>query len=110
MKTRTVMIAAALAALATPALTTPAIAADRSITVTSSDLDLTQSADRAKLDGRIETAARMICETGARDAAALKAERECQADAIANATAQKNLAVAKARDVRLAAITVDPDA
>lgn len=105
MKTRTVMIAAALAALATPA-----VAADRSIIVTSSDLDLTQSADRAKLDSRIETATRMICETGARDAAALKAERECQADAIANATAQKNLAVAKARDVRLAAITVDPDA
>jgi UrcA family protein len=109
MKNRIVVIAAALAALS-PALAAPAVAADRSVTVSVGDLDLNSGKGRAMLDRRIETAARMACDTGARDAASLRLERECQASAIADASADAKVAIADAHQVRLATIAVNPGA
>lgn len=109
MKTRILTIAAAFAALSAPALTTPAIASERSVTVSVEDLDLTGSADRAKLDSRIATAARIACDSGARDAGSLRMERECRAAAIADATAQAKIAMV-GEQLRLAAIEVSPGA
>ncbi|MEL7728466.1 UrcA family protein [Citromicrobium bathyomarinum] len=109
MKTRILTIAAALAALSAPVLTTPAIASERSVTVSVEDLDLTGSADRAKLESRIATAARIACDSGARDAASLKMERECRAAAIADATARAKVAMV-GEQPRLAAIEVSPGA
>ena len=109
MKTRFAALATALTALAISGAT-PAAAADRAVTVTIGDLDLSASADRAILDRRIATAARFACDSGARDAASLKAERECRTAAVAEATAKAKVAIAGARETRFAAIALDPEA
>ena len=105
MNTRNVIFAAALAAIAMPAA-----AADRSVDVPVADLDLSQAADRAVLDSRIENAARKACASGMRGVAARQVENECRAQAIADATRQAELAIKSDRDTRLATLARDPGA
>lgn len=109
MKTCNVIFAAALAAIALPA-TAPAVAATPSIDVPVADLDLSQAADRAVLDSRIERAARKVCSSGMKGANAQRIESECRAQAVSNAARQADLAIASARETRFASITVDPGA
>ena len=107
MKTRNVIFAAALAAIALP---TTATAADRSIAVPVADLDLSQAADRAVLDSRIERAARKACASGVKGAAAQRIESECRAQAVESASRQADLAIANHGEPRLASIAIDPGA
>lgn len=103
MKKTTVLAAAAFAAIATP------LAAEDlpSASVRIADLDLSQEADRGKLDRRIDNAARRMCRVEARDAEARKAERACRLAVEADAAPKVELAIAKARSERFAAIDLD---
>lgn len=101
---KTVAIAAAL-------LTAPAIAyaSDEvpSYTVETRDLALTTEAGIARLDARIEYAAKSMCYTGSRDSQSLRAEAACRKDVIESNAAAVRLAVANAnaRKIRVAATT-----
>lgn len=77
--------AAILAAIAAPvaASTTPDDVT--SIAVDVRDLDLSQPADRARADRRVNAAVRSLCETsGQRTLAARTAEAECKKEALAS--------------------------
>ena len=99
---KTIAIAAAL--LAAPAV---AHASDEvpSYTVKTGDLALTTEAGIARLDARIEYAAKSMCFTGGRDSQSLRAEAACRKDVIDSNAAAARLAVAKAnaRKFRVAA-------
>ena len=98
----------AIAAAALAALATPAIAHDSlSVSVDVTDLDLTQDADREKLERRIDNAARRACRLGGFDAETRRAERECRLAIIENADEQVDLAIAKARSEHFATIRLD---
>ncbi|MBB3032934.1 UrcA family protein [Alteriqipengyuania lutimaris] len=107
MNTRNVILAAALAAIALP---TAAVAADRSVDISVADLDLSQAADRAVLDTRIDRAVRKVCATGTRGVTAQHIEAECRAQVAGKAAQQAELAIADARETRLATIALDPEA
>lgn len=103
MKKTIVFAAAALAALATPAAAKDA----PTVRVGIADLDLTQAADREKLEQRIATKARIMCRSGARGVAAIQAERACRLAVTADAASKIELAIAEARHKRLATIALD---
>ena len=105
MKKTLVFAAAACAALTHPS----AASADEvpTATIDISDLDLTQSADREKLGRRIQQTARKICHVDDRDLASRRAETECRAAVLSDAVAKVELAVAAAREERLAALAID---
>ncbi|MBX7540741.1 UrcA family protein [Qipengyuania sphaerica] len=106
MKNTIVFAAAALAAIATPA-----IAADTpTATVDTSGLDLTKRADQLRLEERVDTAARLICRSGNRDAMSRKLERECRASGEADAAPKIALAIAAARKERFATVHLGPNA
>ena len=79
--TATVLAAAALApAAATASVREPAV-----VSVDVSDLDLSQSADRARADRRITAAVRSLCYTGGpRTISARNAEAACRDAAMAS--------------------------
>ena len=99
---KTIAIAAAL--LAAPAV---AHASDEApgYTVETRDLALTTEAGIARLDARIEYAAKSMCFTGGRDSQSLRAEAACRKDVIDSNAAAVRLAVANANaaKVRVAA-------
>lgn len=98
----------ALAAAALAVIATPAIAGEApEISVPTADLDLTQDADQAKLERRIDNAARRACRLGGFDTATRKAERECRLAFMENAASEMEVAIADARAARFATIAID---
>ena len=73
--------------------------------VKTSDLDLTTEAGIARLDARVEYAAKAMCASGRRDVASQRIEAECRADVIETNRRIVQLAIAKAKadKVRFAA-------
>ena len=103
---KTVLIAAALAAL--PA---QAIARDiPSIAVKTTDLDLASAKDQDRLESRVERAIRKACTVGGKDLTVMAAEKQCRAELREAANVEVRLAIAAAREDRFAALDVDPDA
>jgi UrcA family protein len=80
-----VAVAAAIVAAITPAAASAGTREAASITVDVRDLDLTQPADRARADRRVNAAIRSLCNaTGERGVAARNAEAACRAEALAS--------------------------
>lgn len=73
-------------------------------TVNIADLDLTTPAGIARLDARVEYAARSMCYSGGRDGQSLRFEAECRKDVIESNRPAVRLAIANATKVRMAAI------
>lgn len=68
-----------------------------SIAVDIHDLDLTEADDQARLATRVRSAARRVCATNLRSINDLRFERECMADALADALPQAERVIAQAR-------------
>lgn len=107
MMTRTLILALSLTVAAVPAAaqTEGATAA-----VSTNDLDLTRAADRDRLDTRIKSAARRLCQTGLRGTAEDARKSACIAAALADAEPQADRAIAQARGgTQLALLMVKAD-
>lgn len=80
-------------------LSPPAFAGEeRSVPVRYGDLDLTSDADVAKLDKRIRSAARRVCDDhGTRDIERMMLASQCRNDALTQARPKVEFAVAAAR-------------
>ena len=78
--------------------------------VKTSDLDLTTEAGIARLDARVEYAAKAMCSSGRRDVASQRIEAECRSDVIDSNRRMVQLAIAKAKadKVRFAATAANP--
>lgn len=100
----TTAIAAALAIIPAAASASPINATEFSETVSHDDLDLTTREGASKLDERVRTRIRQLCQNGGRDGASLRLERECRMSALADAGHKIRVAIANARvdRVRLA--------
>ena len=92
---RTALIASLALAIAAPAL-----AADGSVQIQTSDLDLSTPADQHRLDARVERAARRLCDSGMRNLAAITAENRCIAAALLSVAPQTTRAIALAQGTR----------
>jgi len=106
MKTFTTAFALAAIAIAAPATA----ASDRSVTIDTSDLDLSSAEGRATLDQRVGTAAKRVCDNGWRDAEARKFAKQCEAEVRASIAPQLRTAMASDRAERLASIRIEPAA
>lgn len=93
MMTRTLILALSLSATVVPAA---AWAEDKTATVRIDDLDLTRAADRERLDTRLKSAARSVCQAAARGAAENSRRAACVSDALAQAEPQTRSAIAQA--------------
>ena len=103
---KTVLIAAALAIL--PA---QAIASDiPSINVDITGLDLASTKDQDRLNSKVERAIRKACTVGGKGLTVQNAEQACRAELRTAADAEVRLAIAAARQSRLAALEIDPGA
>ena len=103
---KTVLLAAALAILPTQA-----IARDiPSIAIETTDLDLASAKDQDRLESRVERAIRKACTIGGKGVTVMAAEKQCRAELREAADVEVRLAIAAAREDRLAARDVDPDA
>jgi UrcA family protein len=90
--------AAAAVALA---FAVPASAGVRTVEVSVSDLDLNRPSAQQRLDERIDRAVRKVCRTKvAQNLGERQDVAECEANARADAEAQKALRIAEHRDVR----------
>ncbi len=80
-----------------------------SYTVKTSDLDLTTEAGIARLDERVEYAAKAMCLSESRDIASKRIEAECRFDVIEGNRPMVRLTIAKAKSakVRFAATAVN---
>ena len=94
MMTRTLILALSLTAAAAPAAaqTEGATAA-----VSTHDLDLTRATDRDRLDTRLKSAARRLCQSGLRGTAENARQSACMAAALASAAPQAERAIAQAQ-------------
>ena len=94
MMTRTLILALSLTVAAVPAAaqTEGATAA-----VSTHDLDLTRATDRDRLDTRLKSAARRLCQSGLRGIAENARQSACVADALANAEPKAEQAIAQAQ-------------
>ena len=94
MMTRTLILALSLTVATVPAAaqTEGATAA-----VSTAGLDLTQAADRGRLDTRLKSAARRLCQSGLRGTAENARQSACIAAALANAAPQAEQAIAQAQ-------------
>lgn len=82
-------------------LLSPSMADDAaSVAIETRDLDLTEAGDQARLATRVRTAARRVCATNSRSIDDLRFERECIADALAEAMPLAERAIADARSGR----------
>lgn len=61
------------------------------------DLDLTAREGVARLDERVRTKVRQMCQNGGRDGASLRLERECRESALAATAPAVRMAIANAR-------------
>lgn len=100
---------AAAATLATVGIagTAQAAPAGRQMMVSFADLDLASSAGAAELDRRIGRAARLVCATSERGAAAATTEYQCRSAALNAAAPQMQTALATARSGNAYAATTD---
>ncbi|MHA7818286.1 MAG: UrcA family protein [Erythrobacter sp.] len=106
-----IIIAAAAALIALPATASASTveAKDFSVSVKHRDLDLSTSEGASRLDERVRTRIRQMCQTGGRDSDSRRLESECRESALAATMPQIDLAIAEARaERRLAASTVTP--
>ena len=94
MMTRTLILALSLTVATVPAAaqTEGATAA-----VSTAGLDLTQAADRERLDTRVKSAARRLCYSGLRGTAENVRQSACIAAALASAAPQAERAIAQAQ-------------
>jgi UrcA family protein len=82
---KTIITAATIATALVPAAATAAPRDEASVRVDVSDLDLSQPADRARADRRINAAVRSLCYTsGARSVSTRNAEAACRDQALAS--------------------------
>lgn len=96
MMTRTLILALSLTVAATPAAA--AETDTPSIEVRIDNLDLTQAADRDRLDTRLKSAARRLCRSGLRGLAENARQTACVADVLAHSEPQADRAIARAQD------------
>lgn len=61
------------------------------------DLDLAAPGDIIRLDERVRTKVRQLCQNGGRDGASLRLERECRESALAATAPAVRMAIANAR-------------
>jgi len=110
-RSRTFMPMALMAAVAMTCLqgaafagTSPAQSDHRIAEVNSTGLNLAKSVDVDALDARIKRAARAVCvPTDWRNLKQAAASTRCQRDAIANAQAERDVMVARAEAMQMAA-------
>lgn len=105
---RTTLSLAFVAAVAMTCLQGAAFAAEapapRSVEIDVAGLNLASPDVQAALDARIRRAARQACNTASyRDLGAMRISAQCEADAIAAASARRDLLAARAQGDRLAA-------
>ncbi|MBJ7500489.1 MAG: UrcA family protein [Sphingopyxis sp.] len=104
MMTRTLILALSLTAAAVPAA---AQVETETAAVRIDDLDLSRATGRERLDTRLKSAARSICQTGARGAAENSRRAACVSAALAQAEPQTRNAIAQAeRGTRLALLMI----
>lgn len=96
MMTRTIALALSLTIAAAPAIAAPpAEASTHEIRI--DDLDLTSARDQRRLEIRIKSAARRICDDGIGGAAARAQQSECMTTTLAAARPQTDRAIARAQ-------------
>jgi UrcA family protein len=97
MKTLLTISAAAAALIASPAAAQSPIPVDAQLVVSYADLDLSTEAGVRTLDRRILTAVQQACGASSDfDPAGKNRIRECQAETLAQARAQRDVAIAAA--------------
>jgi UrcA family protein len=94
MMTRTLILALSLTAVAMPVA---AQAEEKAATVRIDNLDLTRATDRDRLDSRLKSAARSVCNTGLRGTAENSRRAACVSAALAEAGPQAQRAIAQAQ-------------
>ena len=95
MMTRTLILALSLTAIAMPAA---AHAEDKAATVRIDDLNLSRATDRDRLDTRLKSAARAVCNTGLHGAAENSHRAACVSAALAQTEPQAKRAIAQAQN------------
>ena len=92
-------LALATALMLTPAaaLASPANTSEFEAPVAHDDLDLTTNEGVSRLDERVRTRVRQMCQNGGRDSASVRLERECRESALAAAAPAVRMAIASAR-------------
>jgi UrcA family protein len=90
-------LAAALMLAPANAYASPANTSEFAAPVAHDDLDLTTSEGISRLDDRVRTRVRQMCQNGGRDSASIRLERECRASALAATAPAMRLAIANAR-------------
>lgn len=92
-------LAVAAALMLTPAVAhaSPANSSEFEAPVAHDDLDLTTSEGASRLDERVRTRVRQMCQNGGRDSASVRLERECRVSALAATAPAMRFAIANAR-------------
>ena len=105
---RALLITGTLLATASPCLAAVQLVNDvETRSVGYADLDLTTSAGVDRLNRRVDSAARNLCDEGLRlDLEGQRAKRRCLDGARADANGQISVAVARATDEKLASSTL----
>lgn len=104
MMTRTLILALSLTVVAMPVA---AQAEEKAATVRIDNLDLTRATDRDRLDSRLKSAARSVCNTGLRGTAENSRRAACVSAALAEAEPQAARAIAQAQGgTRLALLMI----
>lgn len=105
-------LALAAALILTPAVAhaSPANSTEFEAPVAHDDLDLTTSEGVSRLDERVRTRVRQMCQNGGRDGTSVRLERECRVSALAATAPAVRLAIANARSetVRFAERSATP--
>ena len=92
MMTRTLILALSLTVAGAPALAAEQPAAEVRI----ADLDLSTAQGQQRLETRVKSAARSLCNNGARGVAEMTRQSQCIADVLASAKPQADRAIARA--------------
>ena len=104
-------ITSAIIAVAVIASAVPAVAQTHGENVTAKvrigDLDLADATDQVRLDKRVEHAIRRACRSGGFDHKSRRQETACRQNLTEVFAPRVELAIVRAREVHLAAITTD---
>lgn len=92
MMTRTLILALSLTVAGAPALAAEQPTAEVRI----ADLDLSAAQGQQRLETRVKSAARSLCNNGARGVAEMARQSQCIADVLASAKPQADRAIARA--------------
>jgi UrcA family protein len=90
-------LAAALILAPAVAHASPANTTEFDASVAHDDLDLTTNEGVSRLDERVRTWVRQMCQNGGRDSASVRLERDCRVSALAATAPQVRVAIANAR-------------